>query len=57
MVKTVLFPLLLKHPADSGIHHDLGHSIIYVRTGRKKILLVNPIQIPYLYMEYLPSIT
>lgn len=47
----------LEHRTDSGIHHDPGHSIIYVRTGRKKILLVKPSQIPYLYMEYLPSVT
>lgn len=46
----------LHNSTDSGLHCDPGNSIIYVRSGKKRVLLVNPIYMKYLYMSPMQSI-
>jgi hypothetical protein len=46
----------LNNSTDSGLHCDPGHSIIYVRSGKKRVLLANPKDRPYLYISSMPSI-
>jgi hypothetical protein len=43
-------------PVDSGLHYDKIDSILYVLTGRKKVLLSHPQFLQYIYLDILPSI-
>lgn len=43
-------------PVDSGLHYDKIDSILYVLTGRKKVLLSHPQFLQYIYLGILPII-
>jgi hypothetical protein len=43
-------------PVDSGLHHDGVDNILYVLTGRKKVLLAHPVYNQYIYITDLPHV-
>lgn len=43
-------------PVDSGLHYDDVNSILYVLTGRKKVLLAHPSHNSYIYLTNIPKI-
>jgi hypothetical protein len=43
-------------PVDSGLHADNTDNILYVLTGRKRVLLAHPMYNKYIYLSKLPTI-